>query len=98
MDLLIRLREWGRRRGRPISDPDPADLCWKRSAADLIQRATSRAGSSRFWMSVKKATTQGRCGQSHSLSACDGWIDVSDLGCVMDHTGPLPHPAIDQLQ
>jgi hypothetical protein len=28
--------------------------------------------------------------------ARDGWIDVSDLGCVMDHTGPLPHPAIDQ--
>ena len=26
------------------------------------------------------------------------WIDVIDLGCVMDHTEPLPHPAIDQLQ
>ena len=30
--------------------------------------------------------------------ACNGWIDVSDLGCVMDHAGPLPHPAIDQPQ
>ena len=30
--------------------------------------------------------------------ACNGWIDVSDLGCVMDHTGPLPHSAIDQPQ
>ena len=27
---------------------------------------------------------------------CGGWIDFSDLGCVVDHAGPLPHPAIDQ--
>ena len=30
--------------------------------------------------------------------ACGGWIDVSDLGAVVDHCGPLPHPAIDQPQ
>ena len=30
--------------------------------------------------------------------ACGGWIDFSDLGCVVDHAGPLPHPAIDQPQ
>jgi hypothetical protein len=29
---------------------------------------------------------------------CGGWIDVSDLGAVVDHSGPLPHPAIDQPQ
>jgi hypothetical protein len=29
--------------------------------------------------------------------ACGGWIDVSDLA-VVDHAGPLPHPAIDQPQ
>jgi hypothetical protein len=29
---------------------------------------------------------------------CGGWIDVSDLGAVVDHAGPLPHPAIDQPQ
>jgi hypothetical protein len=29
---------------------------------------------------------------------CGGWIDVSDLGFVVDHSGPLPHPAIDQPQ
>jgi hypothetical protein len=29
---------------------------------------------------------------------CGGWIDVSDLGSVVDHAGPLPHPAIDQPQ
>ena len=29
---------------------------------------------------------------------CGGWIDVSDLGSVTDHAGPLPHPAIDQPQ
>ena len=26
---------------------------------------------------------------------CGGWIDVSDLGAVTDHAGPLPRPAID---
>ena len=42
---------------------------------------------------------QGTAADNHiRCPACDGWIDVSDLGCVMDHTGPLPHPAIDQLQ
>lgn len=29
---------------------------------------------------------------------CGGWIDISDLGAVADHAGPLPHPAIDQPQ
>jgi hypothetical protein len=29
---------------------------------------------------------------------CHGWIDVSDLGSMTDHAGPLPHPAIDQPQ
>jgi hypothetical protein len=29
---------------------------------------------------------------------CGGWIDFSDLSCVVDHAGPLPHPAIDQPQ
>lgn len=29
---------------------------------------------------------------------CGGWIDVSDLGAVVDHAGRLPHPAIDQPQ
>ena len=29
---------------------------------------------------------------------CGGWIDLSDLGAVVDHSGPLPHPAIDQPQ
>ena len=23
---------------------------------------------------------------------CGGWIDCRDLGSVMDHAGPLPHP------
>jgi len=29
---------------------------------------------------------------------CGGWIDVSGLGSVVNHAGPLPHPAIDQPQ
>jgi hypothetical protein len=30
--------------------------------------------------------------------ACSGWIDCRDLGHVLDHEGPLPHPAQDQPQ
>jgi hypothetical protein len=30
--------------------------------------------------------------------ACGGWIDCRDLGQVLEHEGPLPHPAQDQEQ
>ena len=30
--------------------------------------------------------------------ACGGWIDMRDLGAVLDHEGPLPHPKEDQPQ
>jgi hypothetical protein len=30
--------------------------------------------------------------------ACGGWITMRDLGAVLDHEGPLPHPAGDQAQ
>lgn len=30
--------------------------------------------------------------------ACGAWIDCRDLGAVLDHAGPLPHPAIDRPQ
>jgi hypothetical protein len=36
----------------------------------------------------KAADSHIRCPQ------CGGWIDVSDLGSVVDHAGPLPHPAL----
>jgi hypothetical protein len=29
---------------------------------------------------------------------CGGYFDMSDLGAVLDHEGPLPHPAQDQKQ
>ena len=40
MDLLIRRREWGRRKGGPTNDPDPADRygVLVAAAADLNQR------------------------------------------------------------
>jgi hypothetical protein len=28
--------------------------------------------------------------------ACNGWIDMLDLGQVFEHDGPLPHPGQDQ--
>ncbi len=30
--------------------------------------------------------------------ACNGWIDARDYVWVLDHEGPLPHPAQDQAQ
>jgi hypothetical protein len=30
--------------------------------------------------------------------ACNGWIDCRDLCQVVEHEGPLPHPAQDQPQ
>jgi hypothetical protein len=44
------------------------------------------------------------CSRSMKLSifsnvrACAGWIDMRDLGAVLDHEEPLPHPACDQAQ
>jgi hypothetical protein len=29
--------------------------------------------------------------------ACGGWIDCRDLGMVLDHEAPLPHPGQDQV-
>jgi hypothetical protein len=29
---------------------------------------------------------------------CGGLVDMRDLGQVLDHEGPLPHPAQDQPQ
>jgi hypothetical protein len=30
--------------------------------------------------------------------ACNDWIDCRDLGHVLEHEGPLPHPAQDRPQ
>ncbi len=30
--------------------------------------------------------------------ACGGYFDMRDLGAVLDHEEPLPHPACDQVQ
>ena len=29
---------------------------------------------------------------------CGGWIDIRDLGAVLDHAGALPHPLQDKEQ
>jgi len=36
----------------------------------------------------------------HSLRCpdCGGYFDMRDLGQVMEHAGPLPHPAEDREQ
>jgi hypothetical protein len=30
--------------------------------------------------------------------ASEGWFDMRDLGAVLDHEDPLPHPASDQAR
>jgi len=34
----------------------------------------------------------------HKCAACVGWFDMRDLGAMLDHAEPLPHPASDQTQ
>jgi hypothetical protein len=34
----------------------------------------------------------------HKCEACGSWFDMRDLGAVLDHEEPLPHPACDQAQ
>jgi hypothetical protein len=34
----------------------------------------------------------------HKCAACGGRFDMRDLGAVLDHEEPLPHPAQDQAQ
>jgi hypothetical protein len=34
----------------------------------------------------------------HKCEACGGWFDMRDLGAVLDHEEPLPHPSGDQTQ
>jgi hypothetical protein len=34
----------------------------------------------------------------HKCEACGGWFDMRDLGAVLDHEEPLPHPACDRVQ
>jgi hypothetical protein len=29
---------------------------------------------------------------------CGGWFDMRDLGAMLDHAEPLPHPVCDQAQ
>jgi hypothetical protein len=29
---------------------------------------------------------------------CGGWVDMRDLGQVLEHEGPLPHPGQDRQQ
>ena len=39
------------------------------------------------------AATFFNCGE-----ACGGWIDMRDLGVVLDHEGPMPHSVEEQAQ
>jgi len=32
------------------------------------------------------------------MRSVGGWIDMRDLGAVLDHEGPLPHPVEDRAQ
>jgi hypothetical protein len=34
----------------------------------------------------------------HKCKACGGWLDMRDLGAVLDHEQALPHPASDQVE
>jgi hypothetical protein len=43
----------------------------------------------------KQANALGQGVQFHFL---EGWFDMRDLGAVLDHEEPLPHPVEDRQQ
>ena len=36
--------------------------------------------------------------QFWKCEACGRWLDMRDLGAVLEHDEPLPHPVCDQVQ
>ena len=32
----------------------------------------------------------------YNCQKCGGWVDMRDLGNVLEHEGPLPHPGQDR--
>jgi hypothetical protein len=45
---------------------------------------------------IPKPTTEADC--IIRCPACGGYFDISDLAQLMEHAGPLPHPAQDKAQ
>jgi hypothetical protein len=43
----------------------------------------------------KQATAKFKLGQGVQFHFLEGWFDMRDLGAVLDHEEPLPHPASD---
>jgi hypothetical protein len=51
------------------------------------------------YLDERRRRSPGEAALSHArCPECGGWVDLTDLGAVTDHAGPLPHPAIDQPQ
>jgi hypothetical protein len=45
-----------------------------------------------IWDAPDEAEHYGQC------PLCGAWVDRRDLGAVLDHQRPLPHPVADQVQ
>jgi hypothetical protein len=43
-------------------------------------------------------SSEGKARTPHICENDLGWFDMRDLGTVLDHEEPLPHPACDQVQ
>jgi hypothetical protein len=51
-----------------------------------------------LWASLWLHANEGLTGIDKSSVTCGGYFDMRDLGQVMGHEGPLPHPAQDRPQ
>jgi hypothetical protein len=46
----------------------------------------------------KQATAKFKLGQGVQFHFLEGWFDMRDLGAVLDHEEPLPHPVEHRQQ
>ena len=63
----------------------------KSAAMAAVERAIDKA------LSPTKVRLE-RSGAFSQMRSVRGWFDMRDLGAVLDHEEPLPHPACDQAQ
>jgi hypothetical protein len=47
---------------------------------------------------IGKRTGEPPLTEAEHFQACSDWFDLRDLGAVLDHEEPLPHPSSDQVQ
>jgi hypothetical protein len=92
------------------SGAEPETLCRRHDGRFDQRDDRSCAPGARAWAYIQRMTIkrdeiigkpvgeqpEGEAEHFIQCPACNGWIDCRDLGHVLEHEGPLPHPGQDQ--